>query len=90
VTDIPEPWTAEWTRKRLAMIDYRRGPGFEVKPEYEMADGAMVHVHRPRVMEPASEGGHSLYAGQVCWDVVEGGRDLPVYLCEGDLRFLGA
>jgi hypothetical protein len=89
VPELPECWSPEWLRERPVRIRFRRGEGFEVQPEYDSADGRAVHVHMPRVMEAAEEGGHSLYAGSVCWDIVEHDEDLPLYLCESDFEWLG-
>lgn len=68
---------------RPVLIEFRRGEGYTVQPEYESADGRIVHVTNPHEMEE-----HSVYAGEVCWDVVEAAEDLPVYLSEQDFFWL--
>lgn len=88
MVELPECWTAEWLRKRPARIALRRGDGFRVQPRYEAANGRVVSLFMPRVMEAEEDGGHSLYAGQVCWDIAEDDSDLPIYLCEGDFVWL--
>lgn len=88
MTALPAPWTQDWLRARPVLIKFRRGEGFKVKPEYEAADGRLVQVHMPRIMESAKDGGHSLYAGQACWDVVDRDPGLPIYLCEADFEWV--
>jgi hypothetical protein len=70
-------------------------PRRDVQPKLEPSDGRIVAVHYPRVVEPAGEGGHSLYAGPVCWDVVQDydkpyDGDEPLHLAEGDFEWLDA
>jgi len=89
VSVVPPAWSAEWLRRRAVTIKFRRAEaGFTVRSEYESADGRRVHVYRPRVMEAAADGGHRLYAGEVCWDVVEAEEGLPIYLSEADFEWV--
>ena len=89
MTEVPQIATAAWRLHRPARIKYRRSEKFVVRPEHEAADGLLVHLHHPWVME-ADPMGHSLYANCVCWDLVERGEELPAYVCEGDFEWVPA
>lgn len=85
--DIPEQYSRLWLLPRPARIALRRGKGYDVKPEFEPADGAIVHVHRPRMKEAEDWG---LYVGEVMWKLVQYADHLPIELSEHDFEFVPA
>ena len=83
--DLFEPWSVEWDKPRLAVTNFRKEGAFLIKPEYKDCDGQYVKVHHPRMMESAQEGGHSLYAGTLVWDLVDFPEGFPLYIADEDL-----
>lgn len=85
---LPEPWSADFMRLRPVRIALRKN--FPIQPQYASCDGRIVNVHHPRIMESAEDGGHSLYSGDVCWDI-DWSRtvpDEPNYLSEKDFVWI--
>lgn len=86
IDEIPQIGNPEWSRVRKVRIKFRRDDRFVVKPKTLRHDGKIVEVHHPWPMPQASEGGHALYADDVCWDLVECSDTLPGYLSEHDFE----
>lgn len=89
-----ERWSSDHIRYRRAKIAYRERPApHELRPECREWQGKEITVHCPRIMEASEDGGHSLYAGRVCWDIdpEPGAPPLPMlYICGDDLEWIEA
>ena len=74
---------------RFAVVKFRRGEGWDVRPEREAIDGTRVVVSSAGYME--REG--SIYEGEELWLPEREGNELPYgaaligWIAEGDLIF---
>lgn len=74
-----------WNQTRRALVKHRRGGDWDVKPEAECMDGAIIDVYEGWEITPDDS---SIYVGETAW-LLSDPLEWPLkWLASGDLVFL--